>query len=437
MMNENRSGMPASLDHHFMTCLNQDTAGCLNLFRSYFRGRSDVFARRSRPGKNGRAGYYPQCENLWKDFCHRKTGAAVKCQDCQYRKRAELKDFHILAHLRGFREDCTDVVGIYPLKDDDTCELLVFDFDNHADEEEISAGELQKHEKELKEEISTFRNICRQSDIPVLVERSRSGKGYHFWIFFEQPVPARDARRFGNTLLIKGAQEFNLKSFDYYDRMIPNQDFLPVENKSTGEKGIGNLVALPLQGQALKNGNSAFMDDNWIPCDNQWEILRSVRKITPDELRTFIERWYQPENFGFDHGTENSGEQQEGSGKNISIRQDSKPSGTKPWDQKTVFSRSDISVPLTVRLEDKIYIPTENMAPRMQNALRRTAAYSNPEFYRKFNQGFSTRNIPRIVFCGYDEDGYLCLPRGITGFIEEKLQQGEIQYSIDDWQYRP
>lgn len=431
VMDGNSPVVPTHLYHHFMNCLNQ-TAGCLNLFRSYFKGRSDVFAKRSRPGRNGRAGYYPQCENLWKDFCHRKTGSEVKCSDCQYRKRAELKDFHILAHLRGFREDCTDVVGIYPLKADDTCELLVFDFDNHTDEEEIPARELQKREKELKEEISTFRNICRQSDIPVLVERSRSGKGYHFWIFFEQPVPAKEARRFGNTLLIKGAQEFNLKSFDYYDRMIPNQDTLPVENKSTGERGIGNLVALPLQGQALKNGNSAFLDDRWIPYDNQWEILRSVRKITPEELRNFTERWYQPENFGFYHGTENAGEQREGSGRDISIKSNSRPSGTKPWDQKTVFSRSDISAPLTVRLEDKIYIQTENMAPRMQNALRRTAAYSNPEFYRKFKQGFSTRNIPRIVFCGYDEDGYLCLPRGITGFIEEKLRQAEIQYSIDD-----
>ena len=27
--------------------------------------------------------------------------------------------------------------------------------------------------------------------------------------------------------------------------------------------GLGNLIALPLQGRALKDGNSAFVDENW------------------------------------------------------------------------------------------------------------------------------------------------------------------------------
>ena len=34
-------------------------------------------------------------------------------------------------HLTGYREDGTDVIGIYPLLSDGTCRFLVFDFDNH------------------------------------------------------------------------------------------------------------------------------------------------------------------------------------------------------------------------------------------------------------------------------------------------------------------
>ena len=45
-------------------------------------------------------------------------------------------------------------------------------------------------------------------------------------------------------MLEKGAEQVNLKSFKYYDRMLPAQDTLP-------EGGLGNLIALPLQGLSL------------------------------------------------------------------------------------------------------------------------------------------------------------------------------------------
>lgn len=45
-------------------------------------------------------------------------------------------------------------------------------------------------------------------------------------------------------------------SFKSYNRFFPNQDFIP-------EDGFGNLVALPLQGQARRDDNSIFVDDNF------------------------------------------------------------------------------------------------------------------------------------------------------------------------------
>ena len=33
----------------------------------------------------------------------------------------------------GVKEDCSDVVGLYPVWPDGTCNYLVFDFDNHND----------------------------------------------------------------------------------------------------------------------------------------------------------------------------------------------------------------------------------------------------------------------------------------------------------------
>ncbi len=78
-------------------------------------------------------------------------------------------------------------------------------------------------------------------------------RGAHIWIFFDNPVSAALVRKFGIALLDKGAEQVNLKSFKYYDRMLPAQDTLP-------EGGVGNLIALPLQGKALRDGNSAFID---------------------------------------------------------------------------------------------------------------------------------------------------------------------------------
>lgn len=51
------------------------------------------------------------------------------------------------------------------------------------------------------------------------------------------------------------------------------------------EGGLGNLIALPLQGQALKNGNSAFNDGNWNTYPNQWKILKETNKLS----KAFIE----------------------------------------------------------------------------------------------------------------------------------------------------
>lgn len=85
-----------------------------------------------------------------------------------------------------------------------------------------------------------------------------------FGFFFKKAVSASLARNFGFLLLDKGSAFINLKSFHYYDRMYPSQDT---------SDSLGNQIALPLQGQALRNGNSAFVDENWNAYPNQWDVL--------------------------------------------------------------------------------------------------------------------------------------------------------------------
>ena len=230
-----------------------------NRFFSRFWGRQDVYGKRYVKKGTGEAGYYPQCNHFWSEKCPRKMGKKIKCRDCSSQSWKKLDIAVLKKHLEGKAADASDVIGIYPLLPDDTCRFLVFDFDNH--EKDADKEETRDVDEKWKEEVETLREICRQNGIDALTERSRSGRGVHVWIFFQSAVDASFARKFGFALLEKGAESVNLKSFTYYDRMLPAQDHIPDGGKS-GRPGLGNLIALPLQGLALKEGNSAFIDEN-------------------------------------------------------------------------------------------------------------------------------------------------------------------------------
>ena len=206
----------------------------------YFHGRTDVFALRTgRPSaKTGHYGYYPPCRyhGNWSG-CPRYDDKSVTCSKCAKRQYRELKGSDILAHLRGEKEDCSDVIGVYPIRKDNTCWFMVFDFDDH----DLDKDAFAEAGTGWMAEVNTLRGICAQNGIPCLVERSRSGNGAHLWLFFAEAVPVKEARAFGFALLAQGAKSLDLPSFRYYDRMIPNQDRL------TG-KGLGNLVACRCRG---------------------------------------------------------------------------------------------------------------------------------------------------------------------------------------------
>ena len=396
-----------------------------NFFYSVFKGRRDVYSKRNgKPNpKTGKTGYYTQCWNFWKDgICPKKAGKTITCGECTNQKYKELTGSVLLEHLVGRKIDASDVIGLYPMLPDETCNFLVFDFDNHEDS--IAGDDGANPDKEWIREVNAMRTICKDNNVPVIVERSRSGKGAHIWIFFAEPIPAIQARQFGSALLTKGAETVSLKSFKYYDRMLPAQDHMPISAK-TGKTGLGNLVALPLQGQALKNGNSAFIDEEWNAYPDQWQVLKSVVKLTKSFIEDKIKEWGESGVLG-----RLSSEFQDIDG---TEEQTGKKEKHKPWEKKnSQFHRDDVSGELLITISDKVYIDIENIKPRMQNMLRRMAAFSNPEFYEKMKMGFSTQGIPRIVYCGYDEQEYICLPRAIREPLLQQLNETGIPYQIKD-----
>lgn len=93
------------------------------LFRSLFRGRDDVYARRFESRKTGKSGYAPACENEWvRGICEKPR---IKYAECPNRRFLPVTDDVIRWHLRG--QDGSGqpfVAGVYPMLLDETCFFL-------------------------------------------------------------------------------------------------------------------------------------------------------------------------------------------------------------------------------------------------------------------------------------------------------------------------
>lgn len=365
-----------------------------------------MYVRRS-PKK----GYYTQCNNFWQSVCPKAQGDKIKCQECPAKDYTILKIPAILAHLRGRREDCSDVIGLYPLFPDGTCWFLVFDFDNHDEDNAVC--------KDWEQEVDVIRKMCYSLGIDALVERSRSGNGAHVWIFFQEAVQAQKARRFGEALLAKGAESVSVKGFSYHDRMMPMQEYLP-------DCKLGNLIALPLQGQALKRGNSAFVDDNWEPYKDQWKRLLNTKKLSEKEIDDFINLWC-PGNDAMEIFRNNWNEDDT---QNIPLF----GAGYSP--QSGQFKLEDAVGKMKIILSDGIYVEKHNLRPRLQNAIRRIAAYSNPKFWDNLRLGVSTKETPRIIYCDYDIDDYIVIPRGCSDNFKAQLEMSRIPYELCDKRFK-
>lgn len=92
------------------------------MFRSLFRGRTDVFPVRWENRSSGKSGYAPSCANEWvRSVCDKPR---IKCGDCRNQAFIAVSDLVIEQHLRG------DIVaGVYPLSPGNTCYFVAVDFD--------------------------------------------------------------------------------------------------------------------------------------------------------------------------------------------------------------------------------------------------------------------------------------------------------------------
>ncbi|MEE1234602.1 MAG: helicase, partial [Bacteroidaceae bacterium] len=139
----------------------------VRLFQNLFKGREDVFAKRWYSNLTGQSGYQPVCEREWsRDYCDKRK---YKCAECPNRQFASLTYEHVYNHLAGKDEFGRDVIGLYPVLQDNTCCFLCTDFDD------------KNCEHGYQNDVLAFVSVCKGWNVPCYIERSRSGNGAHVW----------------------------------------------------------------------------------------------------------------------------------------------------------------------------------------------------------------------------------------------------------------
>jgi superfamily II DNA or RNA helicase len=241
----------------------------ISLFRSLFKGREDVFAIRWE--KDKKSGYMPAYFfDPYRFRTHKAKGGTF--QNYPDKSYLQLSDDQIAKHLNG-----EQVVGLYPLLSDNTSWFIAADFDEG---DWIVSGK-------------KFIQACNDVTLPAYFERSRSGNGGHIWIFFDKPFSAFKSRKVILSLLTSSGIVSAFDKNTSFDRLFPNQDNL-------SGKGLGNLIALPLNGTSLQQGNSCFINPITLhPYTDQWQFLRQIERVSTEYFEGLFSRLSntpQPEN---------------------------------------------------------------------------------------------------------------------------------------------
>ena len=340
----------------------------IGLFRSLFAGRDDVHAVRWENDRTQKSGWSPAVVGGWVN---------AKRPDREYEP---FTDAVIERHLAG------DVsAGLYPLLRNDHCRLLACDFDGGSWALDALA----------------YLDACRQSGLPAVLERSRSGDGGHVWVFFSGAVPAADARKVGAAMLRRAMAsrvEIDLSS---YDRLFPSQDVMP-------KGSFGNLIALPLQGGCRKRGTTVFLDPSTLePYEDQWAFLSAVPLASPEALTAIAD----------------------------SVRPLAVGTAAVDWEQ----ARDQHPAPPVVHatLAGMLSIERIGLPAWLIAQLKHLASLHNPKFYENERLRLSNHATPRLIRCYVEELDRLGLPRGLLDAAGRVIESAGSSFELDDQRNDP
>ena len=337
----------------------------IEIFRNLFRGREDVFAVRWEKQDKSASGYTPVCLNEWKqNICNKLQ--RKKCKDCDNKAYAQFSDFYAEQHLRGNK-----CYGIYPLLEDNTSYFIVADFDG----------------EKWQEEATKFLDSCQKYNLSAYLERSRSGKGGHVWIFFGDKYPAYKSRNIAVNILREAKIIDQFEKEDAFDRLFPNQDM------HSGE-GLGNLIALPLQGESRNVGNTIFLDwkSNFEPFVDQWKYLLRVEKVSLKKLDELYSL----------------------------------------FNKEDKILKPNAKNKLKLVLREQIFISKNNLPKSVVSFLKEKLNFSNLEVVIRKRMGVGVYGLEKYFKLIENQDDKIAIPRGFLNELVNFLNEQNIKFEITD-----
>ena len=383
-------------DSNIQSNKNLSMQELITLFRELFYGRQDIYAVRWENEKTEKHGYSPKCKNEWeRNICGKQKGIKGACKTCSYKENQEITDEVVRQHFTGAGKNSL-VMGVYPLLEDETCRFLAIDFDK----------------KNWQEEILIAKSIYEEYGIKSYIERSRSGNGGHLWIFFSEPIEARLVRKLGTKVLETAINRTGNSKFDSFDRLFPNQDYMP-------KGGYGNLIALPLQRQAVENGNSVFVDDMFKMYSSQTAVLQNIVRYNRSEILDVLKLF---PNVVLQEVNDKELEEED---------------KTLPWEKKKE-EKIPIDLPksIDVVLYDKIYVYKNKLHSFLKKKFIGLTVFHNPEYYLARNLRKSVQDIPMWIQC-FDEDlEFIMLPIGLEETFVEICESYHVKVNVIDKRYQ-
>ena len=96
------------------------------------------------------------------------------------------------------------------------------------------------------------------------------------------------------------------------------------------------------------------------------------------------------------------------------------------------LTREDFPLSARLMLSNALYIDKSGFTSPALNAIKRLAAFPNPEFRQKQAMRLLVRGVPRIISCTDEDMDFLALPRGCIDALIELLDEYKVPYSLED-----